>query len=451
MTVQEPSFIKPNYQIKHLPGNDGLPIIGSVIPMLNSPLEYLQSLHEQYGNIIRLRLLANRRAVLLDASLTQAVFMDKEKNFSSYLGWNRLFGELLPGGLVTRDFADHRNHRHAIQPLFGQLYMQGYFERMSTIVQEELSKWKNTSPLVLHDMIKVLTLHISLSILCGIKSIEDAQVMSDLFRKVVDPVSGKRIVRHSFYGNAMWKGLKARKLLQNYFLEKVPSKRGTSEGDVFSTLCSIAEINNVPMRDEEIVDHILFIMAAAHDTITSALTNIVYYLIKYPKIQETLRDELRSIHQKNLNFDDLNSMPYTEQIFNETLRLHPPIPFILRRTLEQCAIDNHVVPENVETMLCPMFLHRDKNHWDNPNDFIADRFSAGNKEKIKHPFSFCPFGGGAHKCLGMHYAMMEAKVILFYLLSNFKIENESNLPDISKYYPLPQPKGKWEVKVTSIH
>ncbi|CAH1400223.1 unnamed protein product [Nezara viridula] len=103
-------------------------------------------------------------------------------------------------------------------------------------------------------------------------------------------------------------------------------------------------------------------------------------------------------------------MIYLEMVIKETLRLYPSVPFHSRPIIEDIKIDeNTVIPASYTVGVFTYALHRSKNHWDNPEEFIPERFVPGIE---RCPFSFIPFSAGPRNCIGQRYAMMELKTIM---------------------------------------
>ena len=120
-------------------------------------------------------------------------------------------------------------------------------------------------------------------------------------------------------------------------------------------------------------------------------------------------------------FDDMSEMTFTEYVFQETLRFYPSVMVLNRRTTKRCSSCRI---RYTSKYCCDDQSHPLLTEWKNGGqthlEFDPMRFSPERAEHKKHGFSYIPFGGGAHKCIGMHFAMMNAKLYLFRLLKNYK-------------------------------
>ena len=108
-------LIRPNRDLDHLPGDYGMPIVGRTLEAVMDVQSFMRRMHEQYGPVCRTYTFAEHRVLLLDPDAIGNMLMDRERNFSSLLGWERFVGRFFPRGLMLRDFDDHRLHRLILQ------------------------------------------------------------------------------------------------------------------------------------------------------------------------------------------------------------------------------------------------------------------------------------------------------------------------------------------------
>ena len=118
------------------------------------------------------------------------------------------------------------------------------------------------------------------------------------------------------------------------------SKETTEEGQYFP--------------DKVVADHLIFLVLAAHDTTTSALTMASYYLARHPEWQERLRGEVLGL-DRSLAYDDLGAnVPLLEQTFHEILRMHPPVPQLMRRTIRETELGGYRIPADTMVAISPI-------------------------------------------------------------------------------------------------
>jgi cytochrome P450 len=244
--------------------------------------------------------------------------------------------------------------------------------------------------------------------------------------------------------------MQARQELRDFFISNIPKRRGSDAQDMFTRYCNAQDENGEYLDDIDIDGHMAFLLFAAFDTTTSALTNILYYLGKNPEWQEKLRSEIFSVSNEMPSFEDMAEMTLTEYVFQETLRFYPSVMILNRRTTRDVNVAGYDIPANTVVMLSPPFTHRMEEWWSNPLEFDPLRFSPERAEHKKHGFNYVPFGGGAHKCIGMHFAMMNAKLYLFRLLKNYKVNLRPDYNPAFMHVHLPRPIDGLPLTLTRI-
>ena len=182
-----------------------------------------------------------------------------------------------------------------------------------------------------------------------------------------------------------------------------------------------------------------FLMMAAHDTITSSVTSTMYELAKNQSWQEKLREEIIALNLHNaLPYDRLGDLPLTEMLFKEVLRLHAPVPAFPRRAIQNFSFGGFDIPAGTMIGLNPLFTHQMPEVWDKPEVFDPMRFKPEEVAK-RHKYAWVPFGGGAHMCLGLHFAYMQAKVFLFHMLQSYSIHLEDGYEADWRPWPIYKP------------
>jgi cytochrome P450 len=139
-------------------------------------------------------------------------------------------------------------------------------------------------------------------------------------------------------------------------------------------------------------------------------------------------------------------------VFYETVRMHPPVSLFLRRTIRDCEIGGVRVP--ADTMICipGTYIHRLKDWWRDPNTFDPTRFSEEVSEHKKHNFMWIPFGGGAHKCIGMHFARMLFLLTFRELIEKYQIEYAQDgeyFPARLQHFPFTRPLDNLPLKLVA--
>ncbi len=163
-------------------------------------------------------------------------------------------------------------------------------------------------------------------------------------------------------------------------------------------------------------------LIAGFDTTASGLTNLVYNLVRNPSTQESLIEELdRELKGEEPDFDNLSKLVYSDACIHESLRLSPSVARIERKSVCDCKLGNIFVPKGTYIVIPIQAVHRDPDNFENPDDFVPERFLPQNKNKIK-PGTYLAFADGPRNCIGMRFALLEMKFGLAKLLKKYKFE-----------------------------
>ncbi|XP_035221635.1 cytochrome P450 3A24-like isoform X2 [Stegodyphus dumicola] len=178
------------------------------------------------------------------------------------------------------------------------------------------------------------------------------------------------------------------------------------------------------MTDADILDNSVLFFLAGYETTSTALAFTTHLLVHYPEVQDRVREEVLQLlkSENELDYYSVNKLQYLDNVLHESLRLYPPIHLFVNR---ECAEDVDLGKIRLKKGLAiqvPVFnLHRDPELWEDPDEFKPERFSPENKEKL-NPLAYQPFGAGPRNCVGMRFALMEAKLALARLLSKYKLK-----------------------------
>lgn len=169
---------------------------------------------------------------------------------------------------------------------------------------------------------------------------------------------------------------------------------------------------------QELVDEILVLILAGFATTSSALSWFIYYMSKYPIVQQKIKDELREtnlLKTNELHVESVNNLEYVDCVLKELLR-YAPIVNSSRRTLTVDDSIDGVQLRKGDNVLVPLYnIHMDSRYWTrNPNEFIPERFL--DEDKNHHPFALLTFGGGHRQCIGQDLARLELKTMIVRLM-----------------------------------
>ncbi|SIN63296.1 Cytochrome P450 [Parasphingorhabdus marina DSM 22363] len=437
-----PHWVRPpgKDKLAHIPGEDGLPFFGSTLEMLKDPPSFGRRMFERHGSIYRTFSFGGWSVNLLGAEATELVLFNKDKIFSSEQGWGPILNNLFPRGLMLMDFERHRADRKALSVAFKPGPMKHHCQVLGEGIRERMEDW-NGSAFKFYPAIKSLSLDTAASAILGIPWGPEADRINKAFVDEVQASVG--VVRSPIPFTKMWRGVKAREYLLEYFTPQVKARREKGGEDIFTQICLATHENGELLTEDEVVDHMNFLMMAAHDTITSSATSMTYLLAKHPEWQDRIREECLKVAPAGaqLSYEDLGKLELTEMAFKEALRLIPPVPSMPRRAIKDFTFRNFTIPAGTTVGISPSFVHKMEKHWPEPEKFDPLRFTPENSAG-RHKYAWVPFGGGAHMCLGLHFAYMQIKILMHAMLTQNRVVLSGG-PDYEpkwQVFPIPQPK-----------
>jgi cytochrome P450 len=204
------------------------------------------------------------------------------------------------------------------------------------------------------------------------------------------------------------------------------------------------DVSNVQLRDD-----LMTMLIAGHETTAALLTWTFFELSQQPELMNRLRKEVDDVLEgRQPTYEDITNMPLMRYCLAETLRMYPEPPLLIRRALEDDvlpqggAADKTFIPRGTDIFISTWNLHRSPLLWENPDKYDPDRFTrefknpsqkewagfkpGGNKStypnEIHSDFAFIPFGGGARKCVGDQFAMMESIATVSMILQRYDVK-----------------------------
>ncbi|XP_074056018.1 cytochrome P450 3A24-like [Macrotis lagotis] len=185
------------------------------------------------------------------------------------------------------------------------------------------------------------------------------------------------------------------------------------------------------LSDEEVLAQSIIFLFAGYETTSSVLSFLFYNLATHPEVQQKLQQEIDASlpNKESVTYENLMQMEYLDMVIHENLRMFPIAGRIERVAKKTVEINGLTIPKGTVVMASPFVLHRDPEHWPEPEEFRPERFSKENKESI-NPYMYLPFGAGPRNCIGMRFAHMSMKVATSRLLKEFSFRTckETQVP-----------------------
>ena len=436
--------------LSHIPGEKGYPVVGHTFTQLADPHAFTRRMVATYGKVYKVHSMGGWNVALIGAEANELVLFNRDKLFSSEQGWGPVLDKLFPRGLMLLDFDHHRGDRRALSIAFKPEPMRHYAGALNRGIAKAVEDW-GQGEMLFYPAIKELTLDLAADSFIGLPWGPEADRINRAFVDMVQ--ASVAPVRRPLPFTQMKRGVDGRAFLIDFFSKETLKRRETGGGqDMFSQFANATREDGELLPVDEVVDHMNFLMMAAHDTITSSATSLVHLLAQNPEWQGRIRDELLGIVGKpgsDLDYGDLDKPELTEMAFKEALRLIPPVPSMPRRALRAFEWQGYHIPAGAHVGVNIYWTHHSDEYWDDPWAFDPMRFTP-DKVKARHKYAWVPFGGGAHMCLGLHFAYMQVKILMAHILTRYRIEVDDGYEPDWQEWPIPKPKDGLKIRLRSL-
>lgn len=424
-------------QLKLPPLVKGKYPIGSAFDFISDSLSFFGKTVPKYGGIFQVRSIFfplisgfDYMVIVTDPDMVKHIMQDNNKNYVKSHGY-RVLKELLGEGLLTSEGDFWRKQRRLMQPGFHRDKLASFVDTYVEFGQALIERWSNVAGGTEIDVSSGF-MEATLNIVSKAMFSSDVADAMEVVHREFDHANEKMIKRiTSPFPMPLWMPLPGVQRERHSYeaIKKVVAdiieKRRNSDQKYDDLLSMLMEVEDADtgekMSNQQIQDEVITIFLAGHETTAVALTWLVHCLDENPEVVEKLlEEEKRVLDGRNPKLEDLRALEYTRMVIDETLRLYPPAWIIGRHTLDEDRLGDYRIPKDTNCLIPVYYIHRDPKLWDNPEQFIPERFSKENS-KGRHKFVYFPFGGGPRLCIGNNFALMEMQVIVPMIARAFKM------------------------------
>jgi cytochrome P450 len=384
-----------------------------------NPLTFYTNLFKTYGDFVHVGMAGENLYLIGDPRVVRDIFVTDQRFFMKGRGLDRA-KRLLGEGLLTSEGAAHVRQRRLMQPAFHRDRIASYAQVMTDYAERVGGSWIDGHEIDASQEMARLTLGIVGKTLFDADVEENAR---DVGRALTAVMESFWMIMLPFPDllerlpiPALRRSRAARETLDGIIYRMIAERRKSpsDRGDLLSMLLMAQdeEAGGAGMTDLQVRDEAMTIFLAGHETTANALAWTWYLLSQSPEVETRLHEEVDRVLGGRLpTVADIPSLPYVEKIVTESMRLYPPAWIIGRRALEDYAIGEYLVPARGILIISPYVLHHDARYFPDPERFLPDRWTPEFKAQLE-PFAYCPFGGGARRCIGESFAWMELVLVL---------------------------------------
>lgn len=350
--------------------------------------------------------------------------------FPKHAFLNDLLDPLIGNSVFSSNGQDWRDQRAMVNPAFSHTALKGVFPMMAAAVDDLLATMRGldlTKPVA----IDPLTTHIAADVIFRTMFSQplDAAGAREIFEAFHD--YQKRAQRHSmlrlyrlpglgYLGRARRAAARIHAVFAGIVAERYAATHSRGEGgaDILQSLIDARHPRTgAAFTEHEVMEQVSTIFLAGHETAASAITWALYLLARDPALQDAIRAEAG---EGPLTYESLKGLSVTRNVFRETLRLYPPLSFLVRSVT--CPVDmrdKHLDP-GAMLVVSPWLVQRNRDNFPEPHGFDPDRFDDPDQaDACRH--AYLPFGKGPRVCIGAGFAQQEALLTLAGIVRTFDL------------------------------
>ncbi|MDE5413236.1 cytochrome P450 [Alkalihalobacterium chitinilyticum] len=417
--------IKDWHQIK---GPRGSWLSGNLKEFQKDPLLFLTQLSNVYGDVAKFRFGPFQKVYhVSNPDLIKEILVSKQKNFIKSKDLNVL-KDVVGEGLLTSEKEMHLKQRRLIQPAFKKTHITQYAQDMIDVTANYISDWEDGREYLMSKEMMNVTLGIITKTMFSMDFKEGSEAIGQPIETYMK-LAVKRmraIVRLPLWlptkNNKSYK--KSIHILEQTLTNIIEDRRKSDERneDLLGMLMKArSEVDGLRMSNQQLMDELMTIFLAGHETTANALTWTLFLISQHPIVMKKLNEEINEvIGDRNIQPDDFSKLTYTQNVFWESLRLFPPAYVIGRQVDSDVEIGDYVFKKGEMILISPYVVHRSPLYFEDPTSFIPERFE---KDLLKTlpSFAFFPFGGGPRVCIGNHFAVMEAVLVLVSIFQRYHL------------------------------
>ena len=433
--------------LKHIPGRKRNYPFHDFKSFIGNASKFFTEFKSTYGDVFKVRIGMDSQIVLGGTDTNKKILVKEAKNFESKEAWEAGLGDLFPNSLMLMDGDEHKYHRSIMQDAFKKEPMRGYLSLMPGIIKNQLKSLSADGSYEMFPFYKNLTLSLATQVFFDLSPDQD---LTKINRAITDIVAAAAALPINLPFTKYRQGINGRKYLKKYFASIIQDRRENPGEDLFSKFCVAKNEEGKSFTDEEIIDHLIFVLMASHDTTAITLTWISYFLAKYPDWQRQVREEIADVNSDELSIADLREFKTLSDVLKETLRVHPPLTMVARKTAQAMEVEGLMIPKDTLVSCSFHLSHNDERVWTNPDQFDPERFSIQRKEHMKCPYAYAPFGAGPHHCIGYSFAEMQIKLVMIQLLQGYEISCNADYEASVQDVPLKTPKDNLPLNISKL-
>lgn len=401
--------------------------VRNLVRFATGQLPMLRGLSDEYGDIVRMKVLGGWWFLISHPEDIETLAV-KNARIMVRDDYIVVLQRALGLGLLTSDGDLWKRQRKLMAQAFTPKRIAEYASAMVRVTDRAVASWRHGEEINLHEAMSRVTMEVVADVLFGasisasdVETVrESMETINEFFANSPEAIAklpgwvptprNRRFNRAVAHIDELIYSIIARR------------RAGEQRDDLLGTLLAAQDEGGAGMSDQQLRDEAITLFLAGHETTALALAHTLYLLSKHPVVERRLFAEVDGVLEGRLPAaEDVRALPYTDRVLKEAMRLYPPAWTIGREAAEDFELGGVHIPKGAQIMMSQWVVHRDPRWFPNPEGFDPDRWEP-ERAKALPRFAYFPFGAGPRICIGSHFAMMEATLILAMITQRYRIE-----------------------------
>ncbi len=414
-----------------LPLVSRLEVIKNSKRILKNPLPFHRENFEKFGDLFRVPLISSGEIVFTRSpKVIKHILQKQHKNYQKSTLQTVDLAKYIGNGILTSNGEHWRTHRRMVQPAFHKKKLHNLMGTIRSAIKVELEDVKENVTVDVYPLMSNLAFQVVAKSLFSSEDIREKmqqlQYITEVNQQMLIKEMRQPYLKWWFNLNrSIKKHLKLAEKGQELLSELIENRRKSKieKDDLLDMLLQARYEDGKAMSQKQLIDEVLILFTAGHETTANALSFLFFLLAKNPQVQEKAYQEVRAV---NLDVNDILlailELKYVQKCIEETMRLYSPAYIIDRVAIENDEVDGVKIPKNTMVLMSIYELHRYAEFWDQPDKFNPERFELLDKKEYQN--YYYPFGAGPRMCVGNNFAMYEMILAVTEILKKYKITTE---------------------------
>jgi hypothetical protein len=413
-------------------------VLNNANRILKNPLPFHYENFEKHGDTFKVQLGFGKTVIFTrDAGFAKHMLQKQHRRYSKSELQTKDLAKYVGEGLLTSTGEKWLKQRRLIQPAFHKKKLESLIHTIKEVIEEEFLNIPSDKAIDIFPIMSDLAFKVVAKSLFGYTdtqgdTIPRLQYITEAVQKSLVKEIRQPYKRWWFYFSGKIKSTlkltqEARDILNTIIEERRNSNQ--KHADLLDMLLASKYDDGSVMDNEQLIDEILILFVAGHETTSNALTFTSVLLALHPEIQEKVYQEVSKTPDNLEPMEQIAKLQYTKQCIEEAMRLYPPAYFSDRVAIEEDNYQDLKLKKGTTILISFFEIHRHKSFWKDPETCNPDRFHP-NVDKKEYSDWYFPFGSGPRMCIGNNFAMYEMILAISALVRKYKISTNLHKVDI---------------------